>query len=121
MKGIKSLIVAVALGSPVAMAEDCVAPEPPALPDGSSASYDDMIAGQGAVKAYQASNLEYMNCLDPQIAAAAEAAQADGASEEDVAKVKALEEAYNGAVSSEEELAGQFNAAIRAYKEANPQ
>ena len=38
----------------------------------------------------------------------------------DKAAVASLEAAYNAAVSAEEDLAGKFNSAIRAYKEANP-
>lgn len=120
MNGIKLLLVGLALSSTAVVAQDCIAPAVPTLPDGATASYDDMIAGQGAVKSFQAANLEYMNCLDPQISAATESATAEDASDTDKAKVKALEEAYNGAVSSEEALAEKFNAAIREYKTANP-
>ena len=50
MNTAKSLLALLALGSSMAMAE-CVQPESPTLPDGSSATMDDMIAGQLAVKA----------------------------------------------------------------------
>lgn len=120
MNTIKLLLAGLAMTSAAALAEDCAAPAVPELPNGATASYDDMIAGQGAVKAFQAENLKYMNCMEPQINEALAAAQAESATDEDKARVKALEEAYNAAVSREEELAGQFNNAIRAYKEANP-
>lgn len=120
MRTIKLLLAGLAVASAPVFAEDCEAPDLPELPNGETASYDDMIAGQGAVKAFQAENLEYMNCMEPLITDALTAAQADSATDADKAKVKALEDAYNAAVSREEELAGQFNNAIRAYKEANP-
>jgi hypothetical protein len=120
MKTIKLLLAGLAMASATAWAQDCTAPDVPELPDGKTASYDDMIAGQGAVKAFQADNLEYMNCMEPLITNALAAAQGESATDEDKARVKALEEAYNAAVSREEELAGAFNNAIRAYKEANP-
>lgn len=120
MKYLKITVLSLALGSVGAQAQDCTAPELPTIPDGSSASMDDMLAGQKAVKAFQAANLEYMNCLDPHISAAQAKAQAEDATEDDMAAIKALEEQYNSAVSREEEVAGQFNTEIREYKAANP-
>ena len=120
MTEMKLMIAALALAGTSALAEDCTAPQVPSLPDGATASYDDMIAGQGAVKAFQAENLEYMNCIEPRINTALAAAQAEDATDADKAAVASLEAAYNAAVSAEEDLAGKFNSAIRAYKEANP-
>ena len=121
MKGITSLIICAALGSSSAFANDCIAPDTlPAIPDGKKASMKEMIAGQGAVKAFQAANVEYMGCMDPLIDAATEATKSDGATEADMENLKAMEKAYNAAISREEELANSFNTAIREYKEANP-
>jgi len=120
MKRVNLLLAGLAMFSTATMAQDCSAPEVPTMPDGATASYDDMIAGQGAVKAFQAANLEYMNCMEPMINEAITKAQGEDASDEDKARVKTLEEAYNAAVSREEELAGSFNTQIRAYKAANP-
>jgi hypothetical protein len=119
---IKSILAAaLILGSSATLAE-CVAPEAPSLPDGSSATMQDMIAGQKAVKAYQAENISYMSCVEEQIAAA-EASSTTGTKEEKAAAEAAKEKAeaiYNSAVSVEEEVAGQFNTEIREYKAANP-
>jgi hypothetical protein len=120
MQTLKLLIAAVALNSAATMAADCIAPETPDVPNGASASMEQMLAGQKAVKAFQAANLEYMSCLDPLLAEATAAAKEKNASDEAIAAVKALEEKYNAAVSHEEEVAGAFNTAIRAYKAANP-
>jgi methionine synthase II (cobalamin-independent) len=118
MKLMKSTLLALALGSPAAFAGDCSAPESPQLPDGATATMDDMLAGQQAVKAFQAANLEYMQCLEPALADA-EAALKDG---DDSAKetYQQIQETYNAAVSAEEAVAGQFNTEIREYKAANP-
>lgn len=118
MQIIKYSALALALGSTSALAADCEGPTAPTLPDGASSTMEQMLEGQKAVKAYQAANLEYMKCLEPELNAATAAVQAgeDGAEE----KYKALEKAYNGAVSTEEEVAGQFNTEIREYKAANP-
>lgn len=103
-------------------ANDCKAPDMPSVPDGSSASMEEMLAGQKAVKAFQAGNMEYMQCLEAIYTAAEETAKsaADSASRE-AAQAQYAEsiEAYNAAVSAEEEVAGAFNIALRAFKAAN--
>jgi hypothetical protein len=123
MKTIQLTILALALGSPAGMAGDCSGPQAPSLPDGATASMEDMLAGQKAVKEYQAANLEYMGCLEKAFTAA-EAAALESTSEDEK---KAAQDnyqnavdAYNAAVSQEEEIAGQFNTEIREYKAANP-
>tara|TARA_R110002073_G_scaffold790_2_gene5667 strand:- start:9390 stop:9752 length:363 start_codon:yes stop_codon:yes gene_type:complete len=103
-----------------ALAQDCTAPAEPKIPDGSSADMQQMLDGQQAVKAFQAANSEYMDCLDPKIAEATEKVTAEDASEADLSTLKSLEEAYNAAVSREENVAEEFNSEIRDYKEANP-
>ncbi len=112
-----ALALALALGSASALADDCEAPATPSLPDGASSTMEQMLEGQKAVKAFQAANLDYMKCLEPLLnaATAAEEAGEEGAAEQS----KALTEAYNSAVSAEEEVAGQFNTEIREYKAAN--
>ena len=118
MNKIKLALLGLALGSTVAVAGECVSPEQPGMPEGAAATMEQMLAGQKAVKEFQAANLEYMGCLEPQLNAARDAAAAG--SKEDEATYQKLEESYNGAVSKEEEVAAQFNTAIRAYKAANP-
>ncbi len=121
MKVVHSLIAALALGSSVAMA-DCVEPETPSLPDGASATMDDMVAGQQAVKTFQAENLEYMGCLEGEFTAAKK--EIEGGEAEDVKALQSAYEksvdAYNQAVSTEETVAGQFNTEIREFRAANP-
>ena len=121
MNTAKSLLALLALGSSMAMAE-CMQPESPTLPDGSSATMDDMIAGQQAVKAFQAANLEYMGCLETQFTAAKKTIEEGKASDAEALKAAYEKdvEAYNEAVSAEEALAGQFNTEIREFRAANP-
>ena len=116
----KPALLSLALLSSNAFAADCTAPDMPTVPDGGSSTMEQMLEGQKSVKAYQAANLEYMNCLEPLISEAETTAQGESATDADKAKAKALNDAYNAAVSQEEELAGKFNTAIRAYKAANP-
>ena len=122
MHKIKFVLLALMLGSSAGMAGDCNAPEAPSLPDGSTASMEEMLAGQKAVKEVQAANLEYMGCVEKEISAAEEAALKASEDEKEAAQAahqKAMD-TYNSAVSKEEEVAGQFNTEIREYKAANP-
>ena len=121
-----SLIRVAALGlflsSTYATAGDCVRPEAPTIPDGASSTMEQMIAGQTAVKAFQAQNIDYMACMEPGMAAAGEQLKSGSADEKAAAQTTydEVESTYNAAVSAEEEVADQFNAAIRAYKASNP-
>lgn len=119
MQFIKYTAIVLALGTTQAFAADCSAPETPTMPDGATSSMEDMLAGQKAVKTFQAANLEYMKCLEPALAEAEAAvkAEAEGAAE----AYQAAQDTYNAAVSAEESVAGQFNTEIREYKAANPQ
>ena len=121
MKTLKTALLTLAMAGTPALAQDCTAPAAPTLPDGGSSSYEEMVAGMGSVKDYQAANAEYLSsCLEPAIEAAKDA-MAEDASDEAKAALVAAEKAYNDAVSAEEDLAGQFNTEIREYKAANPE
>ena len=120
MNFIKLALIGLALGSTVGIAEECTAPSMPSLPEGATASLEQMLAGQQAVKAYQASNTEYRTCLEPQVSAAEVAASGDSPGPELQEALKQLNEEYNASVSSEEELAAEFNTQLKAYKAANP-
>lgn len=113
--------LALVFGSALSYAE-CDAPEVPSLPAGDTASMEQMIAGQKAVKTFQAANIEYMSCLEKifnEAAAVAKDAAGDAQTAAQ-AQYDTAESAYNSAVSLEEDVAGKFNSAIRAFKAANP-
>ena len=71
MSNLKYALLALVLGSSFSMAGDCTDPVAPTLPDGGTASMEDMLAGQKAVKDFQAANLEYMSCVEKNIAVSA--------------------------------------------------
>jgi hypothetical protein len=120
MNYIKLALISLTLGSTVSIANDCTAPQTPNLPDGATASMEQMLAGQKAVKAYQAANTDYRACLDPLVTAAEVAAAGDSPGPDLTNALSQLNDDYNASVSSEEELAVGFNAALRDYKKANP-
>lgn len=117
---IKLALIGLALGSAASMAQDCTAPTLPTLPDGAKANQEEMLAGQKAVKGYQAANAAYRACLDPKVAAAETAAAGDSPGPELVEALKKLNDEYNASVSREEELATSFNTELKEYKAANP-
>ena len=118
MKNLKFVLLGLALGSAVSMADDCVAPAAPQILEGEDSSLEQMLATQKAVKEFQGANLAYMNCLEPMVTAAEAAVTAgeEGAAE----TLQKIQETYNAAVSREEEVAGKFNTEIRDYKTAHP-
>jgi predicted dinucleotide-binding enzyme len=121
MKAIKSTLLALAIAATPALAQDCEQPETPSIPDGATSAMEDMLAGQKAVKAFQAANIDYLACVEKAMAAAETAAK-DAGNDDKAAAQKSytdLLETYNAAVSTEEEVAGQFNTAIREYKAAS--
>jgi hypothetical protein len=117
---IKLALICLTLGSASSIAEDCAAPALPGLPDGATASLEQMLAGQKAVKEFQAVNSEYRTCLEPKVSAAEVAAAGDSPGPELQETLKQLNDEYNASVSAEEELAAEFNTQLKEYKEANP-
>ena len=112
-----SLLLAMTL-LPHATAQACDMPVAPPTPDGGSATLEDMIAAQGEIKVFQTANAEYLECVDDLMASEKGAvAEGDKSAEERFALAAAD---YNAAVSREEQVAADFNTAIRAYKAANP-
>jgi hypothetical protein len=102
------------LATPLSGAFACDVP----TPDGGSATMEDMVASQGEVKAFQAANADYLTCVDDQMTAE-KAAMDEGDSDADERYALAAAD-YNAAVSREEQVAADFNAAIKAFKAANP-
>ncbi|MCP4211616.1 MAG: hypothetical protein GY764_09055 [Halieaceae bacterium] len=119
MNLIKPSLFCLALVSSSAFAEDCTMPEVPTLPDGATAGEQEMLAGQTAVRAYQADNTAYRVCLDEKMEPAEQAALGDESDPALANAVATLNNQYNASVAAEEEVAVKFNAELRAYKAAN--
>lgn len=121
MKSIKYAAFGLALCSTASFAGDCQIPDMPELPDGASATMEQMLAGQQAVKAFQTANIDYMACMEEALNAAEAAKDEASGDAKDAAEAtyQAALDSYNLAVSAEEEVAGQFNIEIREYKANN--
>lgn len=117
------LILAVGAFAGTAAHAACSYPKAPTgLPDGNTATTEQMIAGQAAVKQYMADMDVYLKCLDDEAPAApaADAPLSDDQKKEQ-AKLEAIRaQKHNAAVTEMEQVADQFNAQIRAFRAKNP-
>ncbi|MGA0838323.1 MAG: hypothetical protein ACO3Z6_05290 [Pseudomonadales bacterium] len=87
----------------------CSIPALPALPDGSKATQEEMVAASGAVKAYIADNDQALKCMESAKAALGEAALSD----EQSANYNTL---YNSLVDAQHQVGDGWNSAVRAFK-----
>jgi hypothetical protein len=99
----------------------CALPTPPALPDGASASREQMSSARQAFEAYDAATNAYTKCVDATVARVA-AQQGRGAPPEELERLQAFgTTAHNTAINQEQGVAEQLNTQIRAYKAKHPQ
>ena len=108
-RSIATLIFAQCLAAGLAQAE-CTRESPPEMPDGRTASMEEMAAAQGAVKSFVASVAEYHDCMDKDIKIAEE--------EEDADKHEDLVKQFNAADDMKVQTASDFNKEVKAYKKA---
>ena len=89
------------------MIGECESPALPEIPDGSVASYDAMIAGRDAVQTFIGAGDMYLACLSVVID------EEDLSDEEHSLAVRE----HNRMVAVMEQLAEEFNTALRAYRD----
>ena len=99
-------------------ASNCVEPKAPSIPEGSTASYDEMVDTQTAVKTYQTAMGNFRKCIENHIDSIDEALKEGD--KEASADFLNHNRRFNDSVSTEEQVAQEFNVALRAYKAANP-
>lgn len=110
------LVLAMLMGASMANAE-CVYPKAPSgMPDGNTASEQEMIDGMKAVKAYNNEVTAYLSCLDMEMQARIDAAGAEAPADQ-IAQIKAIQaKRHNAAVEELEAHAARFNEQVKAYK-----
>ena len=80
------------------------------IPNGATATMENMVAGQTNVKSYLADMDAYLNCLDSDLSKVSE-------NLDNYADIQELSDSkYNAAVDEMKEVEGQWNEAVRAYK-----
>ncbi len=117
MKFVISIFAAFLFASPLVFA--CDYPARAKLPDGATASKDEMLAGQKSVKDFMTSMEEYLTCIENVEQEAVAALEAPN--DEELAKLKTANvKKYNAAVEDMELVAARFNDQVRDYKAKNP-
>lgn len=96
---------------------ECLYPRAPTnVPDGRTATEEEMVKGMKAVKDYNAQVTAYLNCLDMQMQTDLSAVPAD-APPETVEQIKAINaKRHNAAVEELEAHAARFNEQVKAFK-----
>lgn len=96
----------------------CIYPRPPeTIPDGKTATYDEMVAAQTAVKQFDADVAAYNACLDMELKTLLANPELDDARKAELAEMQVKKN--NAAVDEAQAVADRFNEQLRAYKEAN--
>jgi hypothetical protein len=89
---------------------ECTAPAAPIIPDGNVASQDELMAAQGAYKAFENKFYNYRDCLTAK----------EQALSPDVADLKAqkamITAADNAAFEELNRVAAEFNSAVKSFK-----
>jgi hypothetical protein len=96
---------------------DCPYPAAPAkLPDGASATLEEMLAGKKDVDAYQKAINEYTTCIDNELDEKIKSA-GDKLKPEQKADMQKIEaQKHNAAVDQLQSVAERFNEQVKAYK-----
>lgn len=113
---IKNLLVSLALIAAAPLALACDYPAPPKdLPDGATATKEEMLAGVKKISAYQDNMTEYLSCVESDEVVAMQALADDD--EEGKAQRKLMfDKKYNAAVDEQTRTVEEFNAEIREFK-----
>jgi hypothetical protein len=101
--------------------QGCPRATAPSVPNGTTASREEMAAATAAFKSFDAATISYVQCVDTAIERIASQYAAVASQDE----LHALREfgtvAHNTAIDQEKALADQFNSQIRTYKAQHPQ
>jgi hypothetical protein len=116
MKALSSLFIVAALAAGSAHAA-CSYPKAPAqLPDGASATLEQMVAAQKAVKAYNDEIKAYTDCLKLEHDATV-AKEGDKLTKEQKEEMEKMQvQKNNAAVDEAEQVTARFNEQVKAFK-----
>lgn len=98
----------------------CIYPRAPQrVPDGKTATYDEMVAAQKAVQQFNEDINSYNACLDLEISSAEKSGQYD---ENRLSEMRAIQaKKNNAAVDEVQAIADQFNEQLRVFKSRDKQ
>ncbi|MBS0396081.1 MAG: hypothetical protein JSR54_15790 [Proteobacteria bacterium] len=117
-----SLAAVLALGAATAAQAACTyPPAPSSIPDGRTASYEDMVEANKAVKQFILDVDAYLKCVDDENPAPAAGTKLSDEQKKAVDAAERLRvQKHNAAVADEESVRDRFNEQLKAYKEAHP-
>lgn len=111
-----ALVSALAVGAALPAYADCTFPRAPAaLPDGNTATMEEMVAGQQTVKKYMADMDVYLKCLDDEKVALPEKPSDDQKKEYERQEAIRVQK-HNAAVGDMEGVAGKFNEQLKSFR-----
>ena len=121
MKAWIPLTLVLALGAAATAQADCTYPRAPdKIPDGATASKDEMVAAKNDVSRYNNEMNAYLDCIKLEIQAIPKDAKM---SKDDKAKAEAqeklLDQKNNAAVDELQQIATRFNEQLRIWKAKN--
>jgi hypothetical protein len=116
MKAFLAIAALAALTAGTAYADCPYPPAPAKIPDGATATMEDMLAGQKAVQSYDKAITDYVTCIDKElkdsIAKAGDKLKPE--QKADMEKVEAQK--HNAAIDQEQSVAYRFNEQVKAFK-----
>ena len=117
MTKITQIILSVALIASAPLAAACDYPHRANVPNGTTATKEEMLSGQRGIKTYMAAMEEYLSCIES--AEQKTVAGSDDALDEDTKqqRIETFNKKYNAAVEEMNLVAEEFNVQVRAYKE----
>lgn len=96
----------------------CIYPRPPeTVPDGATATYDEMVEAQKAVKQFDADVTAYNACLDMELQAILANPEIDEARKQELSAMQAKKN--NAAVDDVQAVVDRFNEQLRVFRERN--
>lgn len=90
----------------------CTMPESPTVPNGRTATEQELIATVAEIKTFQAALADYRECLEAEEAGLGEEVTPE--------QQQSFVKSFNDSVDEEEAVAAEFNEAVGAFKAANP-
>jgi len=118
MKALYSIALAAALAAGQAHAACSYPTEPPAIPDGSTATLDQMVAAQKAVREYDQKINAYTACL--KLEHETTLANSPDLTDQQKKEMERMQvQKHNAAVEADEALAARFNEQLKTFKAKN--
>jgi hypothetical protein len=118
MKALPAMALGATFLSGAAYADCTYPPAPTKLPDGASATLEEMVAGQKTVKEYDKAIKEYVDCIDKEVDDKIKAGdKLKPEQKADMQKVEAQK--HNAAIDQLQSVADRFNEQVKVFKTKN--